>query len=325
MDKRQVIIEADELSRHFIMNNVLFRGKKKILKAVDGIDLTVHKGETMGLVGESGCGKSTLGRTIIKLQEPTSGKLLFRGQRIEAHDFQKMRPLRKNMQIIFQDPYASLNPRKTIFDSVLTPLNVYKIMQEKERRDMVREILMHVGLQENQIHRYPHEMSGGQRQRAVIARAIVMKPEFVVCDEPVSALDVSVRAQVMKLMKQLQEEMDLSYLFISHDLSVVRYLCDTVAVMYLGKIVEIGSKKEVFEHPVHPYTKALISAIPVPDVNVKMSRIILKGEVPDPLHLPSGCRFRNRCPYADSKCQESEPLLLQVGADHKAACLKIKN
>lgn len=322
MGNSQAVMEAIDISKYFILKKKIFNNNRKTLKAVDGVDLIVHKGETLGLVGESGCGKSTLGRTMIKLQEPTGGQLLFKEHNIETYGFREMRPLRKNMQIIFQDPYASLNPRKTIFDSVQTPLNVFKITSDRDRRDMAREILLHVGLSENQIYKYPHEMSGGQRQRAVIARAIIMKPDFVVCDEPVSALDVSVRAQVIKLMKQLQEELGLSYLFISHDLSVVRYLCDTVAVMYLGKIIEIGIKKEIFAHPAHPYTKALMSAIPIPDVNIRMNRLILKGDVPSPVNLPDGCRFQNRCPYADAGCARSQPALRSIGTDHKVACFK---
>lgn len=319
MEGSNVLLETVGLKKYF--ESKKFLGEKAVLKAVDDVSLTVHKHETVGLVGESGCGKSTLGRAILKLHEPTAGKIIFNGTEIQNYKFKQMREIRRKMQMIFQDPFASLNPRKTIMDSVRAPLDVAKEGTVAEREEKVRALLDYVGLNPSYAEKYPHEMSGGQRQRVVIARAMIIDPEFVVCDEPVSALDVSVRAQVLNLMKRVQEEKKISYLFISHDLSVVRYLCDTVAVMYLGKIVEYGSKKEIFENPVHPYTKALLSAIPIPAIVERPQRIILQGDVPSPLNPPSGCRFRTRCPYATPECADVEPKLKSVGGTHTVACL----
>ena len=321
MEKRELLLDVVDLKKYYPVNKTLIKEKRKYLKAVDGINLRIYKGETVGLVGESGCGKSTLGRTILKLHQLTDGAIWYKGNQIESYGFEDMRELRKDMQMIFQDPFASLNPRMTIFDAVKAPLDVFKIGTNEERTDKVKKLLNYVGLGENHIYKYPHEMSGGQRQRVVIARAVISNPEFIVCDEPVSALDVSVRSQVLNLMKDMQENMKLSYLFISHDLSVVRYLCDRIAVMYLGRIVEIASKKELFENPIHPYTKALISAIPIPDVKVKTKRIILKGDVPSPIDPPTGCRFHTRCPYATKECAEVMPELKDINSQHQVACI----
>ena len=277
-----------------------------VVKAVDDINLTIHKGETLGLVGESGCGKSTLGRTILNLIPKTSGQIFYEGQDIGAYDKKQMWEMRKKMQIIFQDPYSSLNPRMTVYDLVSAPLEVYGIGSAKERREMVISIL--------------HEFSGGQRQRIGIARALILNPEFVVCDEAVSALDVSVRAQVLNLMKKMQEKRGLTYLFISHDLSVVRHVSDRVAVMYLGSVVEVAEKRELYGHPLHPYTKALLSAIPIPDANRKRQRIILEGDVPSAYNPPAGCKFHTRCPYATDRCRQEVPALKDVGGGHMAAC-----
>lgn len=321
MEKRELLLDVVDLKKYYPVNKTIIKEKRKYLKAVDGINLRIYKGETVGLVGESGCGKSTLGRTILKLHQLTDGAIWYKGNQIESYGFEDMRELRKDMQMIFQDPFASLNPRMTIFDAVKAPLDVFKIGTDEERTDRVKKLLNYVGLGENHIYKYPHEMSGGQRQRVVIARAVISNPEFIVCDEPVSALDVSVRSQVLNLMKDMQENMQLSYLFISHDLSVVRYLCDRIAVMYLGRIVEIASKKELFENPIHPYTKALISAIPIPDVKVKTKRIILKGDVPSPIDPPTGCRFHTRCPYATKECAEVMPELKEINSQHQVACI----
>lgn len=321
MEKRELLLDVVDLKKYYPVNKTIIKEKRKYLKAVDGINLRIYKGETVGLVGESGCGKSTLGRTILKLHQLTDGAIWYKGNQIESYGFEDMRELRKDMQMIFQDPFASLNPRMTIFDAVKAPLDVFKIGTDEERTDRVKKLLNYVGLGENHIYKYPHEMSGGQRQRVVIARAVISNPEFIVCDEPVSALDVSVRSQVLNLMKDMQENMQLSYLFISHDLSVVRYLCDRIAVMYLGRIVEIASKKELFENPIHPYTKALISAIPIPDVKVKTKRIILKGDVPSPIDPPTGCRFHTRCPYATKECAEVMPELKDINSQHQVACI----
>ncbi len=323
MEKRELLLDVVDLKKYYPVNKTIIKEKRKYLKAVDGINLRIYKGETVGLVGESGCGKSTLGRTILKLHQLTDGAIWYKGNQIESYGFEDMRELRKDMQMIFQDPFASLNPRMTIFDAVKAPLDVFKIGTNEERTDKVKKLLNYVGLGENHIYKYPHEMSGGQRQRVVIARAVISNPEFIVCDEPVSALDVSVRSQVLNLMKDMQENMQLSYLFISHDLSVVRYLCDRIAVMYLGRIVEIASKKELFENPIHPYTKALISAIPIPDVKVKTKRIILKGDVPSPIDPPTGCRFHTRCPYATKECAEVMPELKEINSQHQVACIHV--
>lgn len=323
MEKRELLLDVVDLKKYYPVNKTIIKEKRKYLKAVDGINLRIYKGETVGLVGESGCGKSTLGRTILKLHQLTDGAIWYKGNQIESYGFEDMRELRKDMQMIFQDPFASLNPRMTIFDAVKAPLDVFKIGTDEERTDKVKKLLNYVGLGENHIYKYPHEMSGGQRQRVVIARAVISNPEFIVCDEPVSALDVSVRSQVLNLMKDMQENMQLSYLFISHDLSVVRYLCDRIAVMYLGRIVEIASKKELFENPIHPYTKALISAIPIPDVKVKTKRIILKGDVPSPIDPPTGCRFHTRCPYATKECAEVMPELKEINSQHQVACIHV--
>lgn len=297
-----------------------FKSARGMVHAVDDVSFTLEAGKTLGVVGESGCGKSTLGRTILNLIPKTSGQIFYEGQDIGAYDKKQMWEMRKKMQIIFQDPYSSLNPRMTVYDLVSAPLEVYGIGSAKERREMVISILHDVGLDQQYLNRFPHEFSGGQRQRIGIARALILNPEFVVCDEAVSALDVSVRAQVLNLMKKMQEKRGLTYLFISHDLSVVRHVSDRVAVMYLGSVVEVAEKRELYGHPLHPYTKALLSAIPIPDANRKRQRIILEGDVPSAYNPPAGCKFHTRCPYATDRCRQEVPALKDVGGGHMAAC-----
>lgn len=316
-----VLLETKSLRKYFTGKKGLLNRNPPTVKAVDDIDLTIQKGETLGLVGESGCGKSTLGRTILRLIPMTSGQVLYEGQDIAAYDKKKMWEMRKKMQIIFQDPYSSLNPRMTVLDLVSAPLQVYGIGSREEQKEMVISMLGDVGLDKQYLNRFPHEFSGGQRQRIGIARALILNPEFVVCDEAVSALDVSVRAQVLNLMKKMQKKRNLTYLFISHDLSVVCHVSDRVAVMYLGSIVEIAGKKELYSTPRHPYTQALLSAIPIPDANRKRNRIILEGDVPSAYNPPSGCKFHTRCPYAQERCRTEVPGLRPAGdGGHLVAC-----
>ena len=284
------------------------------------MSLSVKRGETLGLVGESGCGKSTLGRTILRLIPATEGQVLYNGEDILTYDKKKMWEMRRKLQIIFQDPYSSLNPRMTVYDLISAPLEVYRIGTKEERREMVEEILQEVGLDKQYLNRFPHEFSGGQRQRIGIARALILNPEFVVCDEAVSALDVSVRAQVLNLMRNMQQKKNLTYLFISHDLSVVRHISDRIAVMYLGSVAEVAEKAQLYSNPMHPYTKALLSAIPLPEVKKKRQRIILEGDVPSAYNPPSGCKFHTRCPYATDRCKEEIPVLQEVEKGHKVAC-----
>ena len=318
--ENQVLLETKDLRKYFSGKKGLFNLNPPVVKAVDDINLTIHKGETLGLVGESGCGKSTLGRTILKLIPMTSGQVIYNGEDIAAYDKKQMWEMRKRMQIIFQDPYSSLNPRMTVYDLVSAPLEVYGIGSAAERKEMVISILNDVGLDKQYLNRFPHEFSGGQRQRIGIARALILNPEFVVCDEAVSALDVSVRAQVLNLMKKMQQKRNLTYLFISHDLSVVRHVSDRVAVMYLGSVVEIADKQDLYGAPLHPYTRALLSAIPIPDANRKRNRIILEGDVPSAYNPPSGCKFHTRCPYATDRCREEVPALRDMGGGHSVAC-----
>ena len=317
------LLEIRNVKKYYPVKKVR-NGEDISVKAVDQIDLTVNQGEIVGLVGESGCGKSTLGKTILKLHDITGGQILFHGEDITNYTEKQMRPLREKIQIIFQDPYASLNPKKKVVQSVMTPLDVSGKYTKEEKLKKVIDILNEVGLSEKFLEKYPHEMSGGQRQRVVIARALINDPELVICDEPVSALDVSVRSQVLNLLKDLQKERNLTYIFISHDLSVVEYLCDRVAVMYLGRIMELADKKQLYGNPLHPYTRALLSAIPVPDIHAKKDEIILQGEVPSPLNPPKGCLFSTRCAYATERCHKEAPMLVELtdenGAKRSVSC-----
>lgn len=319
---QEKLIEIKELVKHFPIKKGLFSREVGSVKAVNGVTLDIFKGETLGLVGESGCGKSTLGRTIIRLIEPTSGEVLFRKKNFLKYSSRELRQARRHMQIIFQDPYASLNPRMTIGSIIGEPLSIHKLVTSKrEKVDRVVELLHEVGLRSDLLNRYPHEFSGGQRQRIGIARAIALKPEFIICDEPVSALDVSIQAQVINLLSDLQKKFKLTYLFIAHDLKVVEYISNRVAVMYLGEIVELARSEDIYRDPKHPYTQALLSAIPVPDPKAKKQRILLKGDVPSPINPPPGCPFHTRCHYKIvDRCKTEHPELRELAPGHWVSC-----
>lgn len=314
----EYLVEVKDLKQYFPISTGFF--KKTDLKAVDGVSFSIKPGETLGLVGESGCGKTTVGRTLLRLYEPTGGEILFKGEPVTEKN---MASLRKEMQMVFQDPYSSLDPRMTVEDIIGEPLDVHKLYSTKaERREKILELMELVGLNAEHATRYAHEFSGGQRQRIGIARALAVNPKFIVCDEPVSALDVSIQAQVVNMFEDLQEKLGVAYLFIAHDLLIVRHISDRIAVMYLGKIVEIGDADEVYEHPQHPYTESLLSAVPIPDPKTtrQRKRIILEGDVPSPMNLPSGCAFRTRCRYATEKCAQECPKLEDRGNGHMVAC-----
>ena len=314
------LIRAGNIVKHYPILGGVFLKQVAAVKAVDGVSFSIRLGETLGLVGESGCGKSTLGRAILRLEEPTSGEVFFEGENILTFPPEQMRNLRKQMQIIFQDPFSSLNPRKNVSQIIGEPLLIHGMKSRDERDQRVLDLLEVVGLRQEHMRRYPHQFSGGQRQRIGIARALALNPKLVVCDEAVSALDVSIQAQVINLLKDLQNEFGLTYLFISHDLSVVEYISDRVAVMYLGKIVEIAGSGELYSHPLHPYTQALLSASPLPDPSLKRHRIILKGDVPSPIDPPPGCRFHTRCLYSEEVCSQKEPSIGVLHGDHQVAC-----
>ncbi len=322
--QQDVLLQVSDLQMHFpITKGIIFQRQVGAIKAVDGIDFSLYRGETLGLVGESGCGKSTTGRAILQLYRPTNGAVLFEGQDLTTTKGEDLRKMRRRMQMIFQDPYASLNPRMTVGSIVGEPLEVHGIgKSKKERQDRVQELLKIVGLNPYFINRYPHEFSGGQRQRIGIARALAVNPSFIVCDEPISALDVSIQAQIINLLEDLQEEFNLTYLFIAHDLSVVRHISDRIAVMYLGKIVELAERDELYAKPMHPYTQALLSAVPIPDpaIESQRKRIILEGDVPSPANPPKGCHFSTRCPKVMDVCRQEEPPFKDYGNGHYAAC-----
>jgi peptide/nickel transport system ATP-binding protein/oligopeptide transport system ATP-binding protein len=316
------LLVVDKLVKYFPVRSGLLQRVTAQVQAVDKVSFSVRKGETLGMVGESGCGKTTVGRTLLRLIEPTGGDVHFEGKNILKMSQRELKPLRRDMQIIFQDPYASLNPRMPIGESVMEGLQIHNIGRPKERWEISINMLKKVGLEEYHARRYPHEFSGGQRQRIGIARALALNPKFIVCDEPVSALDVSIQSQVLNILKDLQKEFGLTYLFIAHNLSVVEHISDRVAVMYLGKMVELTDRESLYREPLHPYTQALLSAIPVPHPNVKRERTILKGDVPSPLNPPKGCRFHTRCPIAFDKCSQEEPEFKEIKPGHFVACWK---
>ncbi len=326
MDGKKILLQVRNLKKHFpIKSGILFQREVAAVKAVDGVTFHIYEGETLGLVGESGCGKSTTGRTILQLYRPTAGSVNFEGVELTELKGTSLRRMRRKMQMVFQDPYASLNPRMSVGRIVSEPLVVHGIGSKKEREKRVAELLELVGLNPYFVRRYPHEFSGGQRQRIGLARALALNPKFIVADEPISALDVSIQAQVVNLMQELQENLGLTYLFIAHDLSMVRHLCNRVAVMYLGKLVEVAESEELYTNPLHPYTQALLSAVPVPDpvVEETRQRIILKGDVPSPINPPTGCNFNTRCPVSVDVCFNQEPDLVEVLPEHWVACHRV--
>lgn len=315
-------IEVKNLTKHFVKNKGFIKKQLEVTKALNDVSFYIKKGETLGLVGESGCGKTTTGRTIIRLYNPTSGQILYNGVDIAKLNREEMMPYRKKMQMIFQDPYASLDARMTVSDIIGEPIDIHNLATGKEREERIFELLDTVGLNKDHASRYPHEFSGGQRQRIGIARALAVDPEFIICDEPISALDVSIQAQVVNMLEDLQKERNLTYLFIAHDLSMVKHISDRVGVMYLGNLVEITTSAELYKNPIHPYTQALLSSIPIPDPDVAKSskRIVLEGDVPSPVNPPSGCKFRTRCRYAMDICKEVDPVFKNIGNEHYVAC-----
>jgi oligopeptide transport system ATP-binding protein len=314
------LLEVRDLVKHFVVKRSFVGRPLTTLRAVDGVSFTVNRGETLGIVGESGCGKTTVGRTVIRLYEPNSGSILYDGTDLAPLSFEQMRPFRRRLQMIFQDPYASLNPRMTVTDIITE--GVRDELGPADRKDLAKRMLETVGLNDDHANRYPHEFSGGQRQRIGIARALAMEPDMIICDEPISALDVSIQAQVVNMLEELQQKLGLTLVFIAHDLSMVKHISSRIAVMYLGRIVETGPSYELFSRPYHPYTKALLSAMPIPDPDVARAnkRIILTGDVPSPTNVPSGCRFRTRCPYAMKMCAEQEPAFREVAPGRYSAC-----
>ena len=317
------LLEVQDLVMHFPIGGGMFAKPAGVVKAVDGVSFKIRKGETLGLVGESGCGKTTTGRCILQLERATSGRILFEGIDLRSLDAAALRAVRRRIQVIFQDPYSSLNPRMTVGQILAEPLQVHRIVPDRGERDLrVRELLVQVGLLPQHAGRYPHQLSGGQRQRVGIARALATEPALIVCDEPVSALDVSIQAQIINLLEELQAKLGLTYLFIAHDLSVVRHISDRVAVMYLGRIAELANRQALYEEPLHPYTRALLSAVPIPDpkIEAKRERTVLRGEVPSPLNPPSGCVFHPRCPIAVDRCSAELPPLREIRPGHWAAC-----
>ena len=316
----QPLLEVNDLIKHFPIKRGLFSRVAGKVHAVDGISFQVQKGQTLGLVGESGCGKTTVGKTILKLIEPTAGTIRYAGKDITDYGRRKMKPYRRQMQIIFQDPFSSLNPRQTVGAIIAAPLEIHRLSSGTEKEDRIADLLRKVGLSAAVMRRYPHEFSGGQRQRIGIARALAVRPRLIVGDEPVSALDVSIQAQILNLLEDLQDELGLTYIMIAHDLSVVRHIANEIAVMYLGNIVEMASRGELYQHPQHPYTQALLSAVPIPDPDRRRQRIILKGDVPSPINPPTGCRFHPRCPQRFDPCDRLSPEFIVVAAGHKVAC-----
>jgi len=319
-ENTQPLLQVNDLKQHFFLKKEKLFGAQQVVKAVDGVSFDIMPGETLSIVGESGCGKSTTGRAILRLDEPTSGEVLLFGKNLVAMSKKELRVARKDIQIIFQDPYASLNPRRTIRQMLTEAMSIQKIVPPAQQEARMLELMTLVGLRPEYLERYPHEFSGGQRQRIGIARALAVNPKIIICDESVSALDVSIQAQILNLLKKLQRDLDLTFLFISHDLSVVRHISDRIMVMYLGKVVEIADKHSLFSQPLHPYTKALFSSIPIIDKHHRKERIILKGDIPSPLHPPTGCSFHTRCPFATDQCRTEIPALREITATHQVAC-----